>query len=70
MIRNLKETNPAERGRNCAQDQIWRKFSRMLQGQATWSLASQRVLSELAPLVYAQQGVQYAQSTHDSASGA
>ncbi len=63
MIRNLKETTL----KNDEQDWLktnLAKFSRMLQGQGDLVAASQLVLSELAPLVHAQQGVLYAQSTH------
>src|SRR6266478_112066 len=63
MIRNLKETTL----KNDEQDWLktnLAKFSRMLQGQGDLVVASQLVLSELAPLVHAQQGVLYAQSTH------
>src|SRR5467141_3975934 len=63
MIHNLKETTL----KNDEQDWLktnLAKFSRMLQGQGDLVAASQLVLSELAPLVHAQQGVLYAQSTH------
>jgi signal transduction histidine kinase/HAMP domain-containing protein len=63
MIRNLKETTL----KNDEQDWLktnLAKFSRMLQGQGDLVAVSQLVLSELAPLVHAQQGVLYAQSTH------
>jgi HAMP domain-containing protein len=59
MIRNLKDTTLKN------QEQDWlktnlAKFSRMLQGQGDLVAASQLVLSELAPLVEAQQGALYA----------
>src|SRR6266436_3757980 len=63
MIHNLKETTL----KNDEQDWLktnLAKFSRMLQGQGDLVGASQLVLSELAPLVDAQQGVLYAQSPH------
>src|SRR5256885_16990135 len=63
MIRNLKETTL----KNDQQDWLktnLAKFSRMLQGQGDLVAASQLVLSELAPLVDAQQGVLYAHATH------
>src|ERR1700716_992402 len=63
MIRNLKETTL----KNDEQDWLktnLAKFSRMLQGQGDLVAVSQLVLSELAPLVHAQQGVLYAQATH------
>ncbi|MGI9108394.1 MAG: response regulator, partial [Pyrinomonadaceae bacterium] len=58
MIVNLKETTQ----KNTEQD--WLKtnlarFTRMLQGQRDMTTVSQLVLSELAPLVEAQQGVFY-----------
>ncbi|HEX8709009.1 MAG TPA: HAMP domain-containing protein [Pyrinomonadaceae bacterium] len=58
MIQNLKETTQ----KNTEQD--WLKtnlarFTRMLQGQRDMTTVSQLVLSELAPLVEAQQGVFY-----------
>jgi signal transduction histidine kinase len=62
MIRNLKETTL----KNDEQDWLktnLAKFSRMLQGQGDLVAVSQLVLSELAPLVHAQQGVLYGQST-------
>src|SRR5947199_240575 len=64
MIRNLKDTTL----KNSEQDWLktnLAKFSRMLQGQGDLVAASQLVLSELAPLVHAQQGVLYAQSVQD-----
>jgi HAMP domain-containing protein/CheY-like chemotaxis protein/GAF domain-containing protein len=61
MIINLKETTQ----KNTEQD--WLKtnlarFTRMLQGQRDMTTVSQMVLSELAPLVDAQQGVFYVNS--------
>jgi HAMP domain-containing protein/CheY-like chemotaxis protein/signal transduction histidine kinase len=58
MIINLKETTQ----KNTEQD--WLKtnlarFTRMLQGQRDMTTVSQMVLSELAPLVDAQQGIFY-----------
>jgi CheY-like chemotaxis protein/signal transduction histidine kinase/HAMP domain-containing protein len=58
MIHNLKETTQ----KNMEQD--WLKtnlarFTRMLQGQRDMTTVAQMVLSELAPLVDAQQGVFY-----------
>ncbi|HZU17435.1 MAG TPA: ATP-binding protein, partial [Candidatus Dormibacteraeota bacterium] len=58
MIRNLRETTQ----RNAEQD--WLKtnlarFTRMLQGQRDLTTACELVLSELAPLVGAQQGALY-----------
>ncbi len=65
MIINLKETTQ----KNTEQD--WLKtnlarFTRMLQGQRDMTTVSQMVLSELAPLVDAQQGVFY---VNNSANG-
>jgi signal transduction histidine kinase/DNA-binding response OmpR family regulator/HAMP domain-containing protein len=64
MIRNLKDTTL----KNDEQDWLktnLAKFSRMLQGQGDLVTVSQLVLSELAPLVHAQQGVLYRQSRQD-----
>jgi signal transduction histidine kinase/DNA-binding response OmpR family regulator/HAMP domain-containing protein len=64
MIRNLKETTLKNK------EQDWLKtnlanFSRMLQGHDNLAAVSKLVLSELAPLVNAQQGVFYAQVKRD-----
>src|SRR5258707_7985740 len=61
MIRNLKDTTQ----KNTEQDWLktnLAKFSRMLQGHRDLVTVSKLVLSELAPLVNAQQGVVYSQS--------
>ncbi len=58
MIRNLRDTTD----RNTQQDWLktnLAKFSRMLQGQRDLTTVAQTLLSELAPLVEAQQGVLY-----------
>jgi CheY-like chemotaxis protein/signal transduction histidine kinase/HAMP domain-containing protein len=58
MIGNLRETTD----RNTQQDWLktnLAKFSRMLQGQRDLTTVAQGLLSELAPLVEAQQGVLY-----------
>jgi CheY-like chemotaxis protein/HAMP domain-containing protein len=60
MIRNLKDTTR----KNTEQDWLktnLAKFTRMLQGHRDLVTASKLILSELAPLVNAQQGVIYAQ---------
>jgi len=65
MIRNLKDTTL----KNDEQDWLktnLAKFSRMLQGQGDLKAVSHLVLSELAPLVRAQQGALYRQSTQDA----
>src|SRR5262249_45588801 len=62
MIRNLKDTTL----KNTEQDWLktnLAKFSRMLQGQRDLFAVSRLVLSELAPLVHAQQGVLYMRTT-------
>ncbi|MBI3043071.1 MAG: response regulator, partial [Betaproteobacteria bacterium] len=62
MIRNLKDTT----FKNTEQDWLktnLAKFTRMLQGHRDLNTVSKLVLSELAPLVNAQQGVIYAQPT-------
>src|SRR5207302_9429722 len=58
MIRNLRDTTQ----KNTEQDWLktnLAKFSRMLQGQRNLMTVAQQTLSELAPLVTAQQGVIY-----------
>ncbi|HZF30225.1 MAG TPA: response regulator, partial [Gammaproteobacteria bacterium] len=58
MIGNLRETTE----RNTQQDWLktnLAKFSRMLQGQRDLTTVAQGLLSELAPLVEAQQGAMY-----------
>src|SRR5206468_13016813 len=58
MIRNLRDTT----SRNNEQDWLktnLAKFSRMLQGQRDLLAVARMILSELAPVVSAQQGVFY-----------
>jgi HAMP domain-containing protein/signal transduction histidine kinase/CheY-like chemotaxis protein len=65
MIGNLRETTE----RNTEQDWLktnLAKFSRMMQGQRDLSTVAQMLLSELAPLVAARQGVMYALSEAQS----
>src|SRR5438045_4197370 len=64
MIRNLKDTTLKNNEQDWLKTNL-AKFSRMRQGQGDLVAASQLVLSELAPLVHAQQGVLYAQSVQD-----
>jgi hypothetical protein len=64
MIRNLKDTTQ----KNTEQD--WLKtnlarFTRMLQGQRDLTTVAQMVLSDLAPLVDAQQGVFYVNGSNN-----
>jgi CheY-like chemotaxis protein/signal transduction histidine kinase/HAMP domain-containing protein len=64
MIRNLKDTTQ----KNTEQD--WLKtnlarFTRMLQGQRDLTTVAQMVLSDLAPLVDAQQGVFYVNQSNN-----
>jgi len=61
MIRNLKDTTLKNEEQGWLKTNLAR-FSRMLQGQGDIVAVSQLVLSELAPLVHAQQGVLYRQS--------
>ena len=64
MIRNLKDTTL----KNTEQDWLktnLAKFSRMLQGQVDLVAVSQLVLSELTPLVHAQQSVLYTHARRD-----
>ena len=58
MIRNLKDTTLKNNEQDWLKTNL-AKFSRMLQGQGDLVAVSQLVLSELAPLVHAQQGVLY-----------
>ena len=63
MIRNLKDTTL----KNTEQDWLktnLAKFSRMLQGQKDLLTVGRLILSELAPVVSAQQGVFYIMDTH------
>src|SRR6202044_3457568 len=67
MIGNLRETTD----RNTEQDWLktnLAKFSRMMQGQRDLVTVGQMLLSELAPLVNAQQGVVYVVETIGSES--
>ena len=64
MIRNLKDTTLKNNEQDWLKTNL-AKFSRMLQGQGDLVAVSQLVLSELAPLVHAQQGVLYRQSRQD-----
>jgi len=64
MIRNLRDTT----SRNTEQDWLktnLAKFSRMLQGQRDLLAVARMILSELAPVVSAQQGVFYIIDTAD-----
>ena len=68
MILNLKDTTQ----KNMEQD--WLKtnlarFTRMLQGQRDMTTVAQMVLSELAPLVDAQQGVFYVNESRQRPTG-
>src|SRR5262249_44290019 len=65
MIRNLKDTTQ----KNTEQDWLktnLAKFTRMLQGQRDLLTVSNLILSELAPLVHAQQGVFYVNEVEES----
>jgi HAMP domain-containing protein len=66
MIRNLRDTTQ----KNAEQDWLntnLAKFSRMLQGQRDLQTVAHQILSELAALVDAQQGVFYTYDDTDSA---
>jgi HAMP domain-containing protein/signal transduction histidine kinase/CheY-like chemotaxis protein len=68
MIRNLRETTQ----KNTEQDWLktnLAKFSRMLQGQRDLTTVGQLILSELAPVVSAQQAVFYIYDNHEEDSG-
>src|SRR6202007_2963049 len=65
MIRNLKETTQ----KNAEQDWLktnLAKFSRMLQGQRNLEAVGQMILSELAPVVGAQQAEFYVLSSEEN----
>jgi len=61
MIRNLKETTLRNEEQNWLKTNL-AKFSRMLQGQRDLLAVGKLILSELAPVVSAQQGVFYIMS--------
>ena len=61
MIRNLKDTTLKNNEQDWLKTNL-AKFTRMLQGHSDLVTVSKLVLSELAPLVNAQQGVFYSQS--------
>src|SRR5206468_5451290 len=69
MIRNLKDTTT----KNSEQDWLktnLAKFSRMLQGQKDLETVGKLILSELAPVVSAQQGMLYIMDAPKDESGA
>src|SRR5499427_4951387 len=61
MIRNLEDTTLKNKEQDWLKTNL-AKFTQMLQGHSDLVTVSQLVLSELAPLVNAQQGVFYSQS--------
>jgi signal transduction histidine kinase/DNA-binding response OmpR family regulator/HAMP domain-containing protein len=61
MIRNLKDTTLKNNEQDWLKTNL-AKFTQMLQGHSDLETVSKLVLSELAPLVNAQQGVFYSQS--------
>src|SRR6202008_4742127 len=61
MIRNLKDTTLKNNEQDWLKTNL-AKFTRMLQGHRDLVTVSKLVLSELAPLVNAQQGVVYSQT--------
>src|SRR5205085_5737135 len=58
MIRNLKETTQTNKEQDWLKTNL-AKFSRMLQGQKDRVAVGRLILSELAPVVSAQQGMLY-----------
>jgi signal transduction histidine kinase/DNA-binding response OmpR family regulator len=58
MIRNLKETTEKNTEQDWLKTNLTR-FTRMLQGQRDLMTVSKMILSELAPLVHAEQGALY-----------
>jgi CheY-like chemotaxis protein/signal transduction histidine kinase/HAMP domain-containing protein len=66
MIRNLKDTTQKNKEQDWLKTNLAR-FSSMLQGQRDLTAVANMILSELAPLVDAQQGVFYVNQTNASA---
>ena len=66
MIRNLKDTTQKNKEQDWLKTNLAR-FSSMLQGQRDLAAVANMILSELAPLVDAQQGVFYVNQTNASA---
>src|SRR5262249_17246455 len=67
MIGNLRATTERHTEQDWLKTNL-AKFSRMMQGQRDLMAVGQLLLSELAPLVNAQQGVVYVMESSDSAS--
>jgi HAMP domain-containing protein/signal transduction histidine kinase/CheY-like chemotaxis protein len=65
MIRNLKDTTLRNEEQNWLKTNLTR-FTRMLQGQRDLLAVGKLILSELAPLVSAQQGVLYIMNGSDA----
>src|SRR5262245_54663344 len=63
MIRNLKDTTQKNKEQDWLKTNLAR-FSSMLQGQRDLTTVANMILSELAPLVEAQQGVFYVKETN------
>ncbi len=63
MIANLRETTQKNKEQDWLKTNL-AKFTRMLQGQRDLQTVAKQILSELAPLVYAQQGVFYLMETN------
>ncbi|MBI3525225.1 MAG: response regulator, partial [Betaproteobacteria bacterium] len=63
MIRNLKETILKNNEQDWLKTNL-AKFTRMLQGHTDLVTVSKLVMTELAPLVHAQQGIFYIQTRH------
>jgi signal transduction histidine kinase/CheY-like chemotaxis protein/HAMP domain-containing protein len=66
MIRNLKDTTQKNKEQDWLKTNLAR-FSSMLQGQRDLAAVANMILSELAPLVDAQQGVFYVNQTNSNA---
>ncbi|HVG38673.1 MAG TPA: response regulator, partial [Pyrinomonadaceae bacterium] len=64
MIRNLRDTTQKNTEQDWLKTNIAR-FTRMLQGQRDMTTVAQMVLSDLAPLVEAQQGVLYVNQSNN-----
>src|SRR5437899_6279631 len=67
MIRNLKDTTLRNEEQDWLKTNLAR-FTRMLQGQRDLLTVGKLILSELAPLVSAQQGVFYIMNDSDTES--
>ncbi|HEU4325932.1 MAG TPA: response regulator, partial [Roseiflexaceae bacterium] len=68
MIANLRDTTQQNQQQDWLKTNLAR-FTRMLQGQRDLMSVSKQILSELAPLVYAQQGLFYIMDSSENPDG-